>query len=136
LARREHSRAEVVAKLTRKGCTAKIAAEVAAALAAEDYLSDERLAEVVARSRRRRGYGPMRIRKELEQKGLADEAIERWSDPRSKDWLAEIERVRHRKFGGRRPGDFAERAKQVRFLQQRGFTFEQIRQALNSPAAD
>ena len=136
LARREHSRAEVVAKLRRKGCDARIAADVVAALAAENYLSDERLAEVVARSRRRRGYGPMRIRKELERKGLADEAIERWSDARSKEWLAELERVRHKKFGARPPSSFAERAKQARFLQQRGFTYDQIQQALNSPAAD
>lgn len=122
--------------MIRKGCDARIAADVAAVLATEDYLSDERLAEVVARSRRRRGYGPMRIRKELEQKGLADEAIERWSDARSKDWLAELERVRLRKFGARPPGDFAERAKQARFLQQRGFTYEQIQQALNTRAVD
>ncbi|HEX9813092.1 MAG TPA: regulatory protein RecX [Burkholderiales bacterium] len=136
LARREHSRAEVVAKLRRKGCDARIAADVVAALAAENYLSDERLAEVVARSRRRRGYGPMRIRKELERKGLADEAIERWSDARSKEWLAELERVRRRKFGARPPSSFAERAKQARFLQQRGFTYDQIQQALSSPVAD
>jgi len=135
LARREHSRAEVVAKLRRKGCDARIAADVVAALAAENYLSDERLAEVVARSRRRRGYGPMRIRKELERKGL-DEAIERWSDARSKEWLAELERVRRRKFGARPPSSFAERAKQARFLQQRGFTYDQIQQALSSPVAD
>jgi regulatory protein len=109
---------------------------VAAVLAAEDYLSDERLAEVVARSRRRRGYGPMRIRRELEQKGLASEAIERWSDVRSKDWLAELERVRQKRFGGRPPSSFAERAKQARFLQQRGFTYEQIQQALSSHAVD
>ena len=77
----------------------------------------------------------MRIRKELERKGLTDEAVERWSDARSKEWLAELERVRHKKFGARLPCDFAERAKQARFLQQRGFTFEQIQQALNSQAA-
>lgn len=109
---------------------------MAAVLAVEDYLSDERLAEVVARSRRRRGYGPMRIRKELEQKGLASEAIERWSDVRSKDWLAELERVRQKRFGGRSPSSFAERAKQARFLQQRGFTYEQIQQALSNHAVD
>lgn len=126
----------MVTKLIRKGCDARIAADVAAGLAAEDYLSDERLAEVVARSRRRRGYGPMRIRKELQQKGLAEEAIERWSDVRSRDWLSELERVRRKRFGGRPPNGFAERAKQARFLQQRGFTYEQIQQALSTHAAD
>ena len=136
LARREHSCAEVVAKLVRKGCDARIAAQVAAELTAKNFLSDERLAEVVVRSRRRRGYGPMRIRRELQQKGLTDEAVERWSDPKSKDWLTELERVRLKKFGSRPPDNYAERAKQARFLQQRGFTYEQIQQALQGLAAD
>jgi len=89
----------------------------------------------VARSRRRRGYGPMRIRQELERKGLIGEAVERWTDARSTDWLAEIERVRERKFGSRPPASFAERAKQARFLQQRGFTYEQIERALKAAAS-
>lgn len=136
LARREHSRAEVIAKLVRKGCTDEVAARVASDLITEDYLSDERLAEAVARSRRRRGYGPMRIRKELEQKGVADETIGLWSDGASDIWQAEAERVRRRKFGERMPQNFEERAKQARFLQQRGFTYDQIQRALNSSATD
>jgi len=126
----------VVAKLVRKGCDSSVAAALATALAAEGYLSEERLAEVVARSRRRRGYGPMRIRKELVQKGLTDDAIERWSDARSKEWLADVKRVLHQKFGSDRPSNYAERAKRARFLQQRGFTFEQIQQALSTRAVD
>lgn len=105
-------------------------------LATQGVLSDERFAETLVRSRRRRGYGPARIRKELAEKGLADEAIGRWVDMRSPDWLAELERVRCRKFGSRRPQTYEERARQARFLQHRGFTFEQIQQTLNSGAAD
>jgi regulatory protein len=136
LARREHSRAEVIAKLARKGCEGQIAARVAADLAAEGYLSDERLAEAVTRGRRRRGYGPLRIRMDLERKGLAKETIAHWADAGAEEWLAELERVRRQKFGDNAPRTFSERAKQARFLQRRGFTFDQIQQALNSRAAD
>jgi regulatory protein len=136
LARREHSRAEITAKLVRKGCAVEVATQVAGDLVTQDYLSDERLAEAVARSRRRRGYGPMRIRKDLEQKGLADETIARWIGGAPEDWRADAERVRRRKFGDGKPQNIEERARQIRFLQQRGFTYEQIRQALNAPAAD
>lgn len=135
LARREHSRAEVVAKLARKGCAEEIAKRIVGNLAAEGYLSDERLAEAVARSRRRRGYGPLRIRKDLEQKGLADEAIAHWADTKAADWSAQLECVRRKKFGDRLPRDFDARAKQARFLLQRGFTYEQIQQALNARTA-
>lgn len=105
-------------------------------LAAEGLLSDERFAEILVRSRRERGHGPLRITKELEEKGLAQDAIERWVDPRSRDWIAQASRVRRRKFGARPPKDYAERAKQARFLQYRGFTFEQIKRALSKGSED
>ncbi|MBI3897170.1 MAG: regulatory protein RecX [Gammaproteobacteria bacterium] len=130
LARREHSRKEVETKLKRKGCDAKLAEEVAAVLAAQHLLSDERFAEVLVRSRRNRGYGPVRIRKELEQRGLAVEAIEQWLDIHNDEWLAELKQLWRKKFGGRVPRDYAERAKQARFLQYRGFTFDQIQRVL------
>lgn len=105
-------------------------------LAAEGLLSDERFAEVLVRSRRERGYGPLRIAKELKEKGLTQEAIERWVDPRSRNWVAQASRVRRRRFGARPPKDCAERAKQARFLQYRGFTFEQIQRALKEGTED
>jgi regulatory protein len=110
--------------------------QVLAACVEQGLLSDERFAEALVRSRRRRGYGPVRIRRELQEKGLPEEAVARWVDARSGDWLAEIERVRRRKFGPAAPRDLKERARQARFLQSRGFTYEQIRTALNSDAVD
>ena len=134
LARREHSRAEVAAKLTRKGCDAALAEKVADALAAQGLLSDERFAEVLVRSRRHRGYGPVRIRHELKQKGLVPEAIEQYVDIQNNEWIAELERVRRKKFGDRLPRNYAERAKQMKFLQYRGFTFDQIQRVFESDA--
>jgi len=67
----------------------------------------------------------------LQEKGIAEEAIERWLDTGSAEWLNEIRRVHRQKFGGRAPKSLSERAKQARFLQYRGFTFDQIQQALN-----
>jgi regulatory protein len=136
LTRREHSREELTEKLKQKGCPEPLAKEVAARLAAEGLLSDERYAEVIVRSRRERGHGPLRIAKELQEKGLTQEAIERWVDPRSRDWIAQARRARRRRFGTRPPKDYAERAKQARFLQYRGFTFEQIQRALKEGEED
>ncbi len=109
----------------------EIAAQVTEALHAERLLSDERLAEALVHARRRRGHGPLRIRKELQEKGVADGTIERWLDAGSAGWVDDVRRVHRRKFGGRVPKSLSERAKQTRFLQYRGFTFDQIQQALN-----
>ena len=105
--------------------------EVVDTLATQGLLSDERFAEAVVRSRRRRGYGPVRIRKELTDRGLSAEAVERFVAPRSDDWIAEIERVRRKKFGEQIPQSFEERAKQARFLQYRGFALDQIQRVLS-----
>jgi regulatory protein len=82
--------------------------------------------------RRDRGYGPLRIRRELQEKGVAPEAIGRFLDSGDRVWVENGRRVRTKKFGGRIPKSFTERARQARFLQYRGFTPDQIQQVLNS----
>lgn len=115
-----------------RGCDEAVAAQVVAALAAEGLVSDERYIEALLHARRARGYGPLYIRRELEEKGLDRGVIDRWLDPRRPDWIEDLRRVKKKKFGGRQPASLAERARQTRFLQQRGFTHEQIRQVLGS----
>lgn len=131
LARREHSRRELYSKILQKGCDAAIAAEVVKQLEAERLLSDDRFMESLIQARRNRGYGPLRIQKELQEKGVAPEAIARWLDATSQEWIDDIRRVQRKKFGARLPKNLADRSRQARFLQYRGFTHDQIRQALD-----
>ena len=132
LARREYGRAELIGKLVQRGCEEQAAAGIVAALAAEGLVSDERFVEALLHVRRVRGYGPLYIRRELEEKGIERSTIERWLDVGSRDWVEDVKRVNKKKFGGKQPASLAERAKQTRFLQSRGFTHEQIRQALGN----
>lgn len=107
-----------------------------AALAAEGLVSDERFVEALVHARRARGYGPLYIRRELEEKGIGRDLVGRWVNPRDREWIEDLRRVKKKKFGGRRPASLAERAKQTRFLQSRGFTHEQIRNVLGSDSND
>jgi regulatory protein len=109
-----------------------VAAQVVERLRAERLLSDERFIEALISAKRRRGQGPLRVRQELEKKGIAREVIEQWLDPRGREWIELLEEVRRKKFGARQPKNYAERAKQARFLQYRGFTSDQIQQVLNA----
>ena len=52
------------------------------------------------------------------------------------DWPELARAVREKRFGAGAPADFRERARQARFLQYRGFTADQVRQALGSAADD
>jgi regulatory protein len=81
LARREHSRAELVRKLAARGAPAELADEVLDSLAARRLQSDERYAESLVTSRIGRGQGPVRIRRELAERGVGAPVERRRSRP-------------------------------------------------------
>jgi regulatory protein len=122
--------------MRKKGCAEAIAAEVVRQLETERLLSDDRFMESLIQARRNRGYGPLRIQKELQEKGVAPEAIADWLDATSRDWIDDIRRVQRKKFGAHLPRNYTERARQARFLQYRGFTYDQIQQLLDPRGRD
>ena len=131
LARREHSRKELAYKLAGRGFGHEEITETLDALEAERLLSDARFAESYVRSRSARGFGPLRIRLELQERGVDEALIEQYIAEAEEDWT-ELARAQHRKrFGSQRPADFNERAKQARFLQGRGFPSDIIHRVLN-----
>jgi regulatory protein len=132
LARREHARAEIKQKLRLRGVDDQLATEVVDDLTRQRLLSDERFAEVFVRSRAERGQGPVRLRAELRQLKLSPELIDLRVRSAQVDWSQLASQIRQRKFGSKLPKVPAERAKQMRFLQYRGFTAEQIRRAMGA----
>lgn len=131
LARREHGESELCEKLTRKGCDSTLVTQEVGRLVEEGLVSDRRFTESWIQAKRGRGYGPVKIRLELEQKGVSDHTIEACLEDLQREWLADIERVKAKKFGSEIPADYQERARQASFLQYRGYTFDQIRQVLD-----
>lgn len=127
LARRDHSVQELHTKLARRFSSAVelIAAEVAK-LEQQGLQSDRRLAQNLLRSRVNKGQGPAKIKAELRGKGLSDAVIEDTLLQSDADWENLVREVACKRFGDSPPVDQRERAKRVRFLQQRGFSFEQI----------
>ena len=130
LARREHSRAELVRKLTARGYMTTDIEPLLDRLAAQRLQSDERFTASYVRMRSGRGYGPQRIRAELRERGVDPELIERACAGRCHlDAGADMPRIDdiwRRKFAGHLPQDYRERARQMRFLQQRGFPLSEI----------
>ncbi len=135
MARREHSTEELRFKLLSKGFESHELKGVLDGLRDEGLLSDQRFTEAFVSSRVRRGYGPLRIRAELNERGVNDALIAMFVDINGEVWQEQIKNVRNKRFGHQGPKDFKERAKQARFLQYRGFTSDQIRGVLKkSPA--
>lgn len=135
LARREYGRRELVEKLIAAGFEAVTADEAVGRLTGEGLQDDRRFVESFVQSRINQGKGPVRIRQELGERDLDAAVIDEILENTDEDWFALARAVRHRKFGRELPGDFREKARQMRFLQYRGFETAHI-QAAVSPHGD
>ena len=132
LARREHGRSELLEKVTRFGFDADIADAAVTQLVEDGLQSDVRFAEAFVRSRINQGKGPAKIRADLREKGVNDGVTEDGIREADQDWYALAVEVRLKKFGAQRPADFKEKARQMRFLQSRGFEQDQIQAAVSA----
>jgi regulatory protein len=130
LAGREHSRAELVRKLGQRGHDAQIVASVLDGLGERGLQSDDRFTEQYVALRRRKGYGPLRIRAELQERGVDPALLEDWLDPRDPAWRQRLREVAQQKFGDQAAVDRKELARRARFLEYRGFPQDQIRRLL------
>jgi len=129
LGRRDYASFELSQKLAAKGYTAAVIGEALNALRLERLLDDGRYLENFVRSHTARGQGPARMRQELRQLGFGGEAIETAIEA-GPDYVALCREVRARKFGQKAPASWAEKGKQARFLQYRGFSSDHIRLAM------
>lgn len=123
LMRREHSQLQLQQKLVVKFPEqASLIDEVIGVLASENYQSDARFADAYLHARVLRGNGPKKIKYELMQRGIKADGIEAAFARADIDWLALRETTRQKKFGGAPlPKEFLEKAKQLSYLQQKGF---------------
>jgi regulatory protein len=124
LARREHSVRELRNKLKRRFTDdVKIDAQLAL-LIAERLQCDVRFAQSYARQRISRGYGPVRLREELRERGVSEADVAAAMDEMQIDWCAVAADVMRKKFGMRDAIDLQEKARRARFMQYRGFAAE------------
>ena len=130
LARREHSRHELVSKLSQRGWERDDVEAVVDALAEQGLQSDQRHAEHYARGRAERGYGPVRIRAELQQRGIDRGLISQVLNGLDIDWLAAADRWYQRRYS-QPPADAQDRARRQQALQRRGHPHEVVRELVN-----
>ena len=132
LARREHSRDELMKNLDKAGFDANTALDAIEQLREDGLQSDRRFVEAFVLARIGQGKGPTRIRADLAQRGVRDPVIHEALSEADADWRELAKNARTRKFGSSQPIDFKDKARQMRFLQYRGFEPDQIRAAVDS----
>ena len=129
LSQREHSRSELERKLAKHAQEQAQVARVLDELEARGFIDHQRVADSVV-NRRSSKLGALRIRQELQAKGLDSELVQAAMAGLR---VSELERARsvwQRKFDGP-PQDASERAKQARFLAARGFGADVIARVLS-----
>ena len=131
LARREHSRAELRRKLAPRVSEGEDLEAVLDDLARRGWLSDVRFAELTARAKARR-FGPLKVAHYLKSRGVAEEAIAAGIVAAGDDARASMQAIWASRFRAFPAGE-KERARQVRFLQGRGFALDEIFRFLKQP---
>jgi regulatory protein len=120
LARREHSRAELHAKLRPYVQEGEDLEAVLDELEKRNWLSDARATTQWVDAKRGR-FGSQRIAHELRQKGIPENLIAKAMPQLKETELDAAREVWQKKFGVL-PQDAKEKAQQIRFLQSRGFS--------------
>lgn len=129
LARRDRASADLRRKLLDKGYDPAVVSSVIEKLCAEKLVDDHRYVENFVAYHAARGQGPVRVRADLHKVGMQGPLVEAGVDAYP-HWIAELKKARQKKFGTQLPTDYADRQRQARFLNYRGFTGAQIRLAL------
>lgn len=131
LSHREHASKELAKKLKIKGHTEEEIALTIELLQEINYLNDERFAEIFVRSRISKPLGANRILQELIQKGVNSTLAKETVNNAEADWFELAKQLKERRFGEEITSDFKEKGKQSRYLQYRGFNFDEIKYALS-----
>jgi len=136
LSRRDYPRRALKERLADSGFAEDAAESAVAALEDERLVNDARYVESAVAGRSARGQGPIRIALELRRQGVAAALVAAAVDARAPEWAERARELRRRRFGAELPRDRKERARQVRFLLQRGFGGDHVRHALDARAGE
>jgi len=123
LMRREHSKLELRQKLNLKDFDDSVINDSISLLVEQKYQSDERFSEAFILMRFNQGKGPIKISMELKSRGISEFDLTLFN------WFELAKDVKYKKFGDSKFLDYKEKSKQKRFLQSRGFGFDEINQA-------
>jgi len=125
ISRREHSEKEIREKLYKKFNDHKVSELVITSLIEKGLVNDHRFAEMYIIARKRKGFGPKKIAYELLAKGVSDDISSQALNEEG-GWRIAALNAFNKKYKNGIADNFKEMNKQKNFLQNRGFTFEEI----------
>lgn len=134
LTRREYSKAELIEKLALYAMNRDEVLKLVDELATQNYQSDQRVAEIMLSSQKRKGKGPNRIKLALKSKKIDSSLIQ--EELKETDWNEQAYQLKVKKFGLAVEKEAKLKAKQIRFLMYRGFEMDAIIKAITRKEDD
>ncbi len=134
LTRKEYAKAELIEKLCLYAENRDEVLELVDELSRENYQSDQRVAETLLSSQKRKGKGPNQIKMKLKSKKIDTALI--IDELKETDWVQQAYELKLKKYGSEVTKDPKIKAKQIRFLMYRGFEIDAIMKAINRKAED
>ncbi|MCW8330613.1 recombination regulator RecX [Photobacterium sp. SDRW27] len=131
LSRRDHAEKELRQKLIMRGYSEPDVSEAIAFCQDYNWLDDARYAVMIMKNGIAKGWGWLRIEQEMHIKGIHHAIVSQTADECEIDWYELACEVAQRKFGASEMDTPKEKARRFRFMQSRGFDFDQIKSALN-----
>lgn len=128
LTRREYSKADLIEKLGLYAMDRDEVLKLVEELAKENYQSDQRVAEIMLSSQKRKGKGPNRIKLALKSKKIDASLIQ--EELKETDWNEQAYQLKVKKYGTKVEKEPKLKAKQIRFLMYRGFEMDAIMKAI------
>ena len=129
LARREHSRLELMQKLLLRGYAEHAVESVFDWLIERNLLSDKRFCEMYIRTYQHR-YGAVRVRQKLKEKGVSSSLIGEMLSTDEQSQLHQAMLMREKKFGPSLPLQKSQWLKEANFLARKGFSSDVVAKAL------
>lgn len=126
LARREYSYSELEKKLSVLSEDFETIEKILNWLIEMELQSDTRFAQMYLRSKALSGYGPVRIKLDLKQKGINEFLIENSFEALAFEWDEEVDRLIIKKVKDLSLEDMKLKNKVMGYLQRRGYTLNQI----------
>ncbi len=134
LTRREYSKADLIEKLALYAMDREEVLKLVDELAKENYQSDQRVAEIMLSSQKRKGKGPNRIKLALKSKKIDTSLIQ--EELKETDWTEQAYQLKLKKYGAKVEKEPKLKAKQIRFLMYRGFEMDTIMKAISRKSED
>jgi regulatory protein len=128
LGRREHSEQEFKQKLLELDADPVEVEALVKEFQTSQYQSDQRMADMIVRANVRKGRGPVRVKQTLRERSVDVELAQ--DNLAETDWLTLARALRVKKFGIELPTEPKEKARQLRFLQYRGFDMQTCSKAV------